>query len=98
MFIFLWDDVDRVSENYHDNGGLGIIAASLEDARELLRTPRERLLGYKGLGPDRTPIVLTETPVPQDCEAFVTAPDVILEIVDNERTPAVMVWGNAGCC
>ena len=35
MKIFIWNDTDPVSSNYHDDGGLLIIASDLIRAREL---------------------------------------------------------------
>lgn len=33
--LYIWEDVDPISSNYHDGGGLAIIAANLDRAREL---------------------------------------------------------------
>jgi len=32
MKVFIWEDLDEVSDNYHTGGGLVIIAESLDDA------------------------------------------------------------------
>jgi len=42
MKLFLWESVDGVSSNYHDEGGVVIIADSLEHARELWNEERYR--------------------------------------------------------
>ena len=33
MKVFVWNYVSRLTDNYHDGGGLVICASSLEDAR-----------------------------------------------------------------
>jgi hypothetical protein len=38
MKLFIWNNIDGVSRNYHDGGGLVVIAASLERAREMIVT------------------------------------------------------------
>jgi hypothetical protein len=37
MNVYVWDHLNRMSDNYHDNGGVVVVAASLERAHELLR-------------------------------------------------------------
>lgn len=36
MKLFVWDDVENVSGNYHDNGGLVVIAETLQRAHEII--------------------------------------------------------------
>lgn len=36
MKLFVWDRVEKASPNYHDEGGVVVIAGSLERARELV--------------------------------------------------------------
>ena len=36
--MFVWEDVDGLTHNWHDGGGAVVIADNLEVARELLRT------------------------------------------------------------
>lgn len=35
MKVFVWDNLSRVSDNYHSDGGLVVFAETLERAREL---------------------------------------------------------------
>ncbi len=37
MRIFIWSDVDKVSESWHADGGIAVIDETLEDAREAIR-------------------------------------------------------------
>jgi hypothetical protein len=36
MKLFVWNDVDGVSHNYHDGGGVVVIAETLDRAREII--------------------------------------------------------------
>jgi hypothetical protein len=36
MKLFVWNDVTKATDNYHDGGGIVVIADSLERARELI--------------------------------------------------------------
>lgn len=36
MKLFVWNNVDHVSDSYHDNGGVVAIAESLQRAREII--------------------------------------------------------------
>jgi hypothetical protein len=91
--LFIWHDVGSVSENYHDEGGLGVIAPSLDAAREFLRAPYVRewttIKGEKRAAEERH--------VPDACQAFTAPPDETLELV-GEYEPRAFVWPNAGCC
>lgn len=101
MKLFIWHDAARVSDNHHDSGGLGVIAASLDAAREFLRTPYERTGERRvsvGLGAYYTEKwVRKEMHVPADCEAFTAEPDETLDLA-GEPEPQAWVWPNAGCC
>ena len=33
--MFIWENVDHLTDNYHSGGGLAVVAATLERAREL---------------------------------------------------------------
>lgn len=35
-FMYVWENVNELTDNYHDGGGLVIISNDLESARELL--------------------------------------------------------------
>lgn len=37
MKIFIWKDVEKVSESYHSGGGLVVIAESIDRAKHLSR-------------------------------------------------------------
>jgi hypothetical protein len=40
MKIFIWENVSHVSDSYHGGGGVAVVAATLERARELLPSPK----------------------------------------------------------
>lgn len=96
MYIFIWNAINGVSTNYHDDGGLGVIADSLEAAREMLNTPFTFTYERKIMGGTET-VSVTDRHVPEDCEAFTVEPDESFKLV-GQIEPKVMVWPNAGCC
>lgn len=96
MHLFIWHNADLVSETYHANGGLGVIAASLEEARAFLRTPFDRTVHWQQRGEARTTVYHDQRHVPSDCEAFTVDPDVTIELAGAPE-PAAWVWPNAGC-
>ena len=91
--LFIWHDADDVSDNYHTNGGVGVIAENLDAAREYLRTP------YIVTGIARNGLQWTreERRVRETCDAFSVDPDVTLLLADDSDQCA-WVWPNAGCC
>lgn len=42
MKLFMWDRVGHASGNYHDEGGIVVIAETLERAREMIAASKER--------------------------------------------------------
>lgn len=57
MKVFVWENVDNLTENYHDSGGLVVVAESLERARQVVnesgdkyeRSKEARNAAYKEL-------------------------------------------------
>lgn len=43
MNIYIWKRLDNVTESYHHEGGLAIVARNLDHAKEVLK---ERIGGY----------------------------------------------------
>ena len=37
MKIFIWENVEKLTGNWHDNGGVVVMATSLEAARALIK-------------------------------------------------------------
>lgn len=64
MKLFVWNDADAVSANYHSNGGLVVIAESFERAREMIAEATKKK-------PYSQPDAI--------CEALTIAPDLIRE-------------------
>lgn len=88
MNIYIWQRVGHVSDNYHHYGGLAVIAADLEQARELMRTLRPR---YSWPTDDFVP------DVPSACDAYTQKPDMTYPLA-GEHEPKVLVFPDAGCC
>lgn len=42
MKLFMWDYVGNATSNYHDEGGIVVIAETLERAREMISSDKER--------------------------------------------------------
>ena len=83
MKLFKWSDVDYLTTSYHDNGGLVVIAETLERARELIS--------------DKCPGKhWSHDAVPHRCSAMDTDPDDTFEIFGGSET--IWVFPNAGCC
>ncbi len=62
MKAYLWHDIDKVSENYHERGSVLIQAESLERARELSKccTDKYREGSYSMIGTDAEPDAVFE--------------------------------------
>lgn len=92
MNVYIWKNVRRASEGYHDDGGVVVIASSLDVAREELR--REYHYTFRD---GRTS---TYTRVPADCGAFTEEPDAAYALMDipDPEAQHVFVFPNAGCC
>lgn len=43
MKLFMWDCVRRATGSYHDEGGIIVIAETLERAREMVAADKERV-------------------------------------------------------
>ena len=84
MKVFVWEDLDRVSNNYHSNGGLLVVASTLEEAKALVEKP---MPSYKG-----QPEQYWEQSVKID-----QRPDYVFDVV-GQVEPMVLVFPNAGCC
>lgn len=80
--IFIWRNVEPVSDYYHSNGGLVVIAKSLEEARGLAMEKLNRVEGAA------TAVWLTEDP-------DIILPLLTGMIKDEDR---VLVFPDAGCC
>jgi hypothetical protein len=42
MKLFMWDSVGGATGSYHDDGGVVVIAETLERAREMIASEKER--------------------------------------------------------
>ena len=83
MKIFIWKDTDPVSANYHDGGGLLIIASDLIRAREVWSEYVDKLTSVWEKFEDKS-----ATDADPD-HVYFTEPD-------TEET--VLVFPDSGCC
>lgn len=82
MKIFIWKEVAGLTNNWHDGGGVAVVAEDLESARKALVEDGVR----------------TEAKGDHEiCEALTKDPDGSYQLVDAEG-PAIFYFPNAGCC
>lgn len=90
MNVYIWENTAPVSDSWHNNGGLLVIADSLDEARILAGDHIGKFLSQRKLEELVTAEWLT-------AEA-----DHVLESVPqlsfNEEVPKVIVFPDAGCC
>jgi hypothetical protein len=82
MKIFIWSNLMKVSRRYHSEGGLVVVAESLEAAREIIR---EQVDAPKDVHSKAL-----------DCDAKTTEPDEVFDV--GEAKEYFCVFPNAGCC
>jgi hypothetical protein len=92
MKVFIWTNINKVSYNYHDDGGIVIVAESLERAREMMRVIDGETTNFDH---KKGKAVLVPT-VPEKCGAFTTDPTLILETTHNKEE--MFIFPDAGCC
>lgn len=83
MNIYIWKNLLEVTSNYHPEGGLAVVARSLDHAKEVVAHYYD----------DNYDPEWSTAPRPNlDIE-----PDAVYTLA-NEETPRVFVFPNAGCC
>ena len=83
MKVFIWQMLDKVSNSYHEGGGLVVIAESLERAIALAEAPQP-----KRYLPDET----------EEGVAVVNDdPTRVIDCADDEAE-GVFIFPDAGCC
>jgi hypothetical protein len=86
---FIWTSVGKLTDHYHREGGLLVVAYSLDAARELIRTRSYPRNSFEG--------DVEREMIPADCEAHTTEPDTIFAVADDV-TPEFWIFPDAGCC
>lgn len=96
MRAFIWRDTSPVSDHYHDDGGLLVVASSLTEARALaVEHLVERMTPDYG-GDEYRAARRVEAEQKLAGAAWQTAdPDVEFGV---SALPMVLVFPNAGCC
>lgn len=87
MKIFIWESVDYMSRHYHPQGGVVIIAKSLQAARKLWGKNWEDIIAEKDW---------KDEPESTDTTIFNTKPTLVLET--NAIEPRIFEFPDAGCC
>ncbi len=82
MKIFIFESVDRLTRNYHESGGLVIVAQDLERALKMASEYEEGYFKEKC-------IKLTESEI---------SDVVTYNLVDIGAKEKLFVFENAGCC
>ncbi len=86
MKIFIFEDVDKVSSNYHTRGGLVVIAEDRNSVESLIQAENKK--PKWGVGDPNNAIQLTESDWADVTE---------LELAESPQ-PRVIVFPDAGCC
>ena len=84
MKLFIWKDVEGVTSREHNSGGVAVVAATVEEARALIKQHPQR--EYKSRGPD---VVRPADPP--------GVPDAVYNLLGHYDRK-VFVFPNAGCC
>lgn len=82
MNVYIWVSINNVSDSYHDDGGLLVVAESLESARAMLADSSR---GDKYL-----------RALPPECDALKVEPEYIWPLASAVE-PVIIVFPNAGC-
>jgi len=82
MKIFIWKYVNGLTNNWHDGGGVAVVAQDLEAARKALV---EGGVHTKPKGDHEA------------CDALTKDPDASYQLADTEE-PRVFYFPDAGCC
>ena len=84
MNLYLFEDIEKVSNNYHDGGGLVIVAKDKRAANKEVKSYNKANQGWR----NEDPINITE-------KEWKT---VIVYKLDGEHKPKVYPFPDAGCC
>lgn len=80
--LCIWNDVDHVTERYHQEGGIVVIADNLEAALQMIR--------------DKCPGCDCKIPIRPERHVGLAMPDYMAKIVAYEDK--IFLFPNAGCC
>lgn len=83
MSIYIWERVNMMSDNYHSEGGVVVVAKSLERAREIAR---------EHFNPEEEHETLTD----YDTTVFNTEPQKVFRVTSKEEY--YCDFPDAGCC
>lgn len=84
MNLYIWDRVENATNSYHSEGGIAVIAESLDRARELIAENTKQ----REWDEDESR--------PSICEALKTEPNLIREGCSGPEH--ISIFPDAGCC
>lgn len=100
MFIFIWNYVEGLTQNYHNGGGCAIISHDLKTAREyamlFASTPEKRRAYFDSRDGDYDD-ALKPGGIEENCPIFTKDPDHTYELV-GEQEEKLFIFADAGCC
>lgn len=85
MKCFVWQRIEGITSNWHDCGGLLIVAKSLKHAQRLLEETVQSSPSY----PD---------PLRYLKEVILPKPDCTFNLAESHTKTKIMVFPDAGCC
>ena len=86
MKIFIFENVSEVTDRYHEDGGLAVIAKDKDHVVELLEINRDEV--FCPYGYTKLRATLTD----EDWK------NVVVYELKNEEEPKIFVFPDAGCC
>lgn len=88
MKIFIWENVEHLTTNWHNGGGLTVVAESLDAARELLRASVPEKCEAFTKDPNKTYDLFSSA---MRCSSHCTQ-------CGDDPEPVVIVFPDSGCC
>ncbi len=86
MNLYVWNFVSNLTDNYHNGGGVGVIAETVDDARAAITA-------HVANPADRW-----SRPITTPGEWVGTEPDEIIAVHMEDDPRVVFIHPDAGCC
>ena len=95
MNVYIWQRVDHLTHNYHDEGGIVVIAHSLDRAKEIVQGIRTKVLFDSNSHGECTP---EELPYPTMRYELVADRMEGAEGLKFEQPESFIIFPDSGCC
>jgi hypothetical protein len=82
MNLYVFERVDHVTENWHHEGGVLVVAVSQEDALRQLNEARREAYSY----------------LAKPLDDISPTPDRVYPLAPGDWQPSLLVFPDAGCC